>query len=213
MPIEGEIAAGLAVHEATTTGIHGVGAGTIVGTTLAQTLTGKTLTSPTVNGTIATTGLTMPAFTLGGNITGNGKVLTGLAGATFTTGSVLGSTVDNGLLYFKGATSDAKAATLRLSGADHASTGRLDIITPNAAADAGVTRLLISGKVAVAIATWSSVTHTGFDITAGQTLKVGGVSVVGAQGAAVADATDAPSVILRLNDLLARCRAHGLIAT
>ena len=37
--------------------------------------------------------------------------------------------------------------------------------------------------------------------------------VVGAQGAAVADATDAASVILRLNELLARVRAHGLIAT
>lgn len=33
------------------------------------------------------------------------------------------------------------------------------------------------------------------------------------QPAAVADATDAPSVILRLNDLLARMRELGLIAT
>ncbi len=39
------------------------------------------------------------------------------------------------------------------------------------------------------------------------------VQVVGTQGASVADATDAASVILRLNELLARCRAHGLIAT
>lgn len=39
------------------------------------------------------------------------------------------------------------------------------------------------------------------------------VQVVGAQGAAVADATDAASVITRLNDLLARLRTHGLIAT
>lgn len=37
----------------------------------AQTLTGKTLTSPTIQGTVgAGTGLTMPAFTAGGNITG-----------------------------------------------------------------------------------------------------------------------------------------------
>lgn len=42
---------------------------------------------------------------------------------------------------------------------------------------------------------------------------VAGVKVMGAQGAAVADATDAASVIARLNDLLARARAHGLIAT
>jgi hypothetical protein len=44
-------------------------------------------------------------------------------------------------------------------------------------------------------------------------LQVQGTKVVGAQGAAVADATDAASVIARLNDLLSRLRAHGLIAT
>jgi len=43
--------------------------------------------------------------------------------------------------------------------------------------------------------------------------KVDDVQVVSNQGAAVADSTDAESVILRLNELLARCRAHGLIAT
>lgn len=42
--------------------------------------------------------------------------------------------------------------------------------------------------------------------------KVAGVQVVGARGAAVADATDAASAITQLNALLARCRAHGLIA-
>jgi hypothetical protein len=42
---------------------------------------------------------------------------------------------------------------------------------------------------------------------------VDGTQVVGNRGAAVADATDAASVILRLNELLARCRAHGLIST
>ena len=43
--------------------------------------------------------------------------------------------------------------------------------------------------------------------------KVGANQVVGARGAAVADATDAASVITQLNALLARCRAHGLIAS
>jgi hypothetical protein len=42
---------------------------------------------------------------------------------------------------------------------------------------------------------------------------VGGTKVVAAQGAAVANATDAASAITQLNALLARCRAHGLIAT
>jgi hypothetical protein len=42
---------------------------------------------------------------------------------------------------------------------------------------------------------------------------VGGTQIVGAQGAAVTDATDAASVITQLNALLARLRTHGLIAT
>lgn len=40
-----------------------------------------------------------------------------------------------------------------------------------------------------------------------------GTKVVGAQGAAVADATGAGDVVAQLNTLLARLRAHGLIAT
>ncbi len=42
--------------------------------------------------------------------------------------------------------------------------------------------------------------------------RVNGTKVIGAQGASVADATDAASAITQLNALLARCRAHGLIA-
>ena len=38
-----------------------------------------TLTSPTINGTIATTGLIMPAFTLGGAMDANTKDITGIA--------------------------------------------------------------------------------------------------------------------------------------
>lgn len=43
--------------------------------------------------------------------------------------------------------------------------------------------------------------------------QVGANQVVGAQGAAVADATGAGDVVAQLNALLARLRAHGLIAT
>ena len=56
------------------------------------------------------------------------------------------------------------------------------------------------------------VNSSGFDLQAGKVLKVAGAQVVGARGAAVADATDAASAITQLNALLARCRAHGLIA-
>lgn len=62
--------ADIAVHAALATGIHGVGSGTVVGTDLTQTLTAKTLTSPVIQGTVgAGTGLTMPAFIAGGDIT------------------------------------------------------------------------------------------------------------------------------------------------
>lgn len=44
-------------------------------------------------------------------------------------------------------------------------------------------------------------------------LRVNDVQVVGAQGLAVANATNATDVITQLNALLARLRAHGLIAT
>jgi hypothetical protein len=53
----------------------------------------------------------------------------------------------------------------------------------------------------------------GSTIDAITSYSVNGTKVVGAQGAAVANATDAPSVIARLNDLLDRLRTHGLIAT
>ena len=51
------------------------------------------------------------------------------------------------------------------------------------------------------------------DLYGGAALKVASTKVVGAQGAAVADATNTTDVITQLNALLARLRTHGLIAT
>jgi len=51
------------------------------------------------------------------------------------------------------------------------------------------------------------------DIPSGEALLVNSVQVVAAQGAAVANATDAATAISQLNALLARLRTHGLIAT
>ncbi|MGA9581365.1 MAG: multicopper oxidase domain-containing protein [Allosphingosinicella sp.] len=56
------------------------------------------------------------------------------------------------------------------------------------------------------------VTEAGVDIRNGGNLLVDGTKVIGAQGAAVANATDAASAVTQLNALLAQLRAHGLIA-
>jgi hypothetical protein len=53
---------------------------------------------------------------------------------------------------------------------------------------------------------------TGLNLVTGCVYKVNSTQVVGPRGAAVADATNATDVITQLNALLARCRAHGLIA-
>lgn len=50
-------------------------------------------------------------------------------------------------------------------------------------------------------------------VNSGTAYKVMGTQVLGARGAAVADATGAGDVVAQLNALLARCRTHGLIAT
>ncbi len=49
-------------------------------------------------------------------------------------------------------------------------------------------------------------------LASGKGVSINGQPVLGARGAAVANATDAASAITQLNSLLARCRAHGLIA-
>lgn len=71
------------------------------------------------------------------------------------------------------------------------------------------------GSTNYAIYTGTGAVHFGDDVNvaSGKVYKVNGTQVVAAQGAAVADATGAGDVVAQLNALLARIRAHGLIAT
>lgn len=75
----------------------------------------------------------------------------------------------------------------------------------------GVATAKADGNVPIDVFEWAP-DGIGINILNGG-LRVVGTKVVGAQGAAVADATDAATVITQLNALLARLRSHGLIAT
>jgi hypothetical protein len=68
-----------------------------------------------------------------------------------------------------------------------------------------------AGTDAITVDTTGNFTAAG-SINAATTFKVAGTQVVGARGAAVADATGAGDVVAQLNALLARLRTHGLIA-
>ncbi len=84
-----------------------------------------------------------------------------------------------------------------------------------AQSDSALLPLHLSGSVVRLLANYGVVAEAStahFNLSAGMVFKINGTQVVGARGAAVADATDAASAVTQLNALLARCRAHGLIA-
>ena len=127
----------------------------IVTPTGVETLTNKTLTSPTINGIIATTGLTMPAFTLGGSLNVNNQEVIGI---------IRLRAYDSTHTYIENY--PAKSWSLNTENAASSST----------------TRLAFSGGVATAVATWSSITHSGLVLSASEKLYpvagVAGFSVV-----------------------------------
>lgn len=86
------------------------------------------------------------------------------------------------------------------------------------AGSASFTSVGVSGNITAATGDFTSINATGgllceADVDTLSTYQVNGVQVVSAQGAAVANATGAGDVVAQLNALLARLRAHGLIAT
>lgn len=135
--------------------IEGVEIATI---SASQTLTNKTLTAPVINGTVTTTGLTLPAVTLGGDIqlgevsilldaaiSADGKwsgiAEAGIAGVALAFGD---------LVYFQ--TADSR---WELASADNDATGcnfKLGICVLAAAGDGSATTILLFGKVNAATA-------------------------------------------------------------
>jgi len=64
----------IAAHAALTTGVHGVGAGDVVGTALSQTLTNKVLTAPTINDPVIPDDEWTNAVHAHGNAAGGGSL-------------------------------------------------------------------------------------------------------------------------------------------
>ena len=75
------------VHDTSTTAVHGLGSGTVCGTTNTQTLTNKTLSSPTLTGTVTASGATISAPTLTGTILASG--------ATFVSPTITNATIQS----------------------------------------------------------------------------------------------------------------------
>ena len=182
--------------------------GTIAGVTIDGDLTwssaqtGVTLTSPAINGTVTTTGLTLPAFTLGGNVALNSKVFTGTA--TFSPdGSNARLTVEDTAITLS---ASAPVSNLKLGNAMDAANytlqnvhdlyGRTDdtlaIVSPREGGSESISfwttnvtptytatkRLAITGGVATAVVTWSVVTHTGIVVTDAATLEMGNAAIL-----------------------------------
>ncbi|KKK60939.1 hypothetical protein LCGC14_3019340, partial [marine sediment metagenome] len=127
---------------------------------------GSVLTSPAINGTIATTGLTMPAFTLGGNITAGNYSITGL--------SNLEGRTDSGFNL----TAKAAANILYLAAErTFANTGIAIVVRTFGANDVVRNRLTITGGVNDCVATWANTLHTGLKL--GGALNANGQNITG----------------------------------
>ena len=104
-----------------------------------------------------------------------------------------------------------EGSNVTLTVADNSGSDRVDV-TVAASSSGGVTTFNTrSGAVTLTEAdVEGALTNVSFGSAQ---LQISGTKVVGAQGAAVADATGAGDIIAQFNACLARLRAHGLIAT
>ena len=109
--------------------------------------------APDISGTVtAASALTLPAFTMGGNL-------------------AFGSNSITGIITISGATDlslEGRAVIIRANRTD---TGTSILVTTHNAAEADTTRLIMNGSIDVATATWTSVTHTGLVLSGALTLN------------------------------------------
>jgi len=176
---------------------------------------GVTLDTCVAKGTWTASGTwTIPAVTLGGAINANGQNI-GIAG-DITVGSAKGfmGSASGGYIFYGLSTS--VSPLLVMSAVDRTGyEGQIGFRTPNAAGTGAIERLTLTGKVATAVATWTSVTHTGL-VLSGALLyganQVVGARVIDARCDDVVDATYGAEEAGVLDALRDAMITHGLIA-
>lgn len=98
----------------------------------------------------------------------------------FLSGNGLSMTASTSLMSIVSGVSSPYGANLYMYGRLHATkAGYLEISTPNAANNAEVIRLTITGVATTAVATWAAVTHTGLQITSAGTIEGAGTGANG----------------------------------
>ncbi len=150
----------------------------------------------------------------------NNQALSNVNGIALKNATVISATTQTSYIELYGGTIPTNGASITLAGADYSSgNGKIWVRTPDFTGSNYVDRLTITGLVTTSVATWAAITHTGFDITSGQVLKVGGVQVVAARivNAGIDDAIEAafttlyPNASAVLAALQAGIQTHGLI--
>ncbi len=187
MPLRWDLPGLITVHEVLATGIHGVGSGSIVGTGLEQTLAAKTLTAPIINGIVTTTGLTLPAFTLGGKLTAGAVEIEGSV-FDIDGGDISAVTISGGLTW--SAAQNLNSQALTNVNIDSGTIDGVTITSPTlqgtVAAGTGLTMpaMTLAGAIGGGDQSWTNVGDMTF--AAGSILASGG--------------TNGNTLLLRAND-------------
>lgn len=194
--------ANLNTHEALTTGAHGItaGEGYIVGTDALQTLTRKTITTPTITGG-TTTNQTITTPTITGAVTGSGMTLTGgtISGATLT-----GATTGSGMTLTGGTIS---AATITSGTATNVA------LTGGSSTNMTITTPTITGGTSTNL----NMTTPNIGVASGTSLALTGAFGMGGHAAMtpaahLADPGDLPTALIWAADVNTLLIRFGLMA-
>ena len=148
----------LNAHNVATTGVHGLGSGTVCGTTNTQTLENKTIVNPVISGSISNASIVTPTFS--GAITSGGATFNG---GTFSDVTMTGTITGDNATYLRGTISDVTmTGTITALGAELLSP---TILTPT------FSGAITSGGATFNGGTFSDVTMTGTITALGATIK------------------------------------------